>query len=303
LIGLILLFLSLGGFLTLYCKRCLCTCIYGSVLSVFAFLVALVGSVLLAVVLISKTTINSYCAEAWDEIPFGLGDSLQDSGFTPTELDGLLNAPQNILCSDLCPCPPEEEFLFQLWPKNFFTTPRENGELLNLSGSYISFENCINDLLDSNSRDKADKMRKALKMIPLDTLATIQDGRFSAVANLSVSSEIDIDNLPIEKLTTLLGEVVTGVLTSIYRILEDTFECSAICNPSYFYLGSGDITTGPPLRGCIAPFKEYIDFNFGKWGWSLLTATVILYTLLGFTCCLHRKNLFSDVDSKVGFMN
>ena len=81
-------------------------------MSIFTFLIKLVGAVLLAVVLISKTTINSYCAEEWDDIPFGLGPSISNTGFTPTELDGLLNAPQNILCSDLCPCPPEEEFLF-----------------------------------------------------------------------------------------------------------------------------------------------------------------------------------------------
>jgi hypothetical protein len=112
LIGIILLAFGLLGWLTLYCKRCLCTCLYGSFLSVFAFVIALLGAVLLAVVVLSKETINNYCAENWDDIPFGLGDSLQDSGYTPTDLDGLLNAPQNLLCSDLCPCPPEEEFKF-----------------------------------------------------------------------------------------------------------------------------------------------------------------------------------------------
>jgi hypothetical protein len=36
----------------------------------------LLGAVLLAVVVLSKETINNYCAENWDDIPFGLGDSL-----------------------------------------------------------------------------------------------------------------------------------------------------------------------------------------------------------------------------------
>jgi hypothetical protein len=120
-----------------------------------------------------------------------------------------------------------------------------------------------------------------------------------------LADDIDLDRIPLEELTNLLKEVVTGVLTTIYRILENTFECSGICTPSYFYLGSDDITQGPPERGCIALFKEYIDYNFGKWGWSLLAATIILHTLQGFTCCLHRKNLFSDTESnaKVGFIN
>jgi hypothetical protein len=60
----------------------------------------------------------------------------------------------------------------------------------------------------------------------------------------------------------------------------------------------------PPKKGCIAPFKEYIDDNFGFWGGVLASSATILYTLLGFSCCLHRKDLFSAEDTnKVSFIN
>jgi ABC-type multidrug transport system permease subunit len=62
LIGMILLFFSVGGFLTLFCKNCLCTCLYGTCLSIFSFLVVLLGIILLAVVMISNSVIDNYCA-------------------------------------------------------------------------------------------------------------------------------------------------------------------------------------------------------------------------------------------------
>lgn len=107
-----------------------------------------------------------------------------------------------------------------MWDKNFFTSPRpDSGEEWNLTGSYISLEDCVNDLLASNSRGSADKIRDALELIPLDTLATINNGKFAAIADLN--SETNIDRLPIEELTNLFREIVTGMLISVYRVLEN----------------------------------------------------------------------------------
>jgi hypothetical protein len=140
-------------------------------------------------------------------------------------------------------------------------------------------------------------MRKTLRAIPLRTLVKINDGTYPTVAELK--NGISLDDLPTEKIKLLLEEAVIGILGTIYRVLDNNFECSAVCTPSYFALGSDDITTtAPPSRGCIGPFQEYIDHNFGKWGWSLTIAAVILYTLLGFTCCLNKPDLFGPVGDK-----
>jgi hypothetical protein len=157
------------------------------------------------------------------------------------------------MCSDLCPCPSESQFDSSLWPDNFFTTPRANGDRLNLTGSYTSLETCIDDILKSNSRSSTDTIRKTLKLIPLDTLAIINDGTYPTVAELK--NGLSIDDAPANKLKLLLKEAVIGMLSSIYNILDNNFECSALCTPSYFALGSDNIaTTAPPSRGCVRIF-------------------------------------------------
>jgi hypothetical protein len=75
-IGIIFFSFGVFGILTLYCKKCLCTCLYGTCVSVFAFLTAIISTVLIVVVLFSNEFIDNYCAENWDGIPFGLGSSL-----------------------------------------------------------------------------------------------------------------------------------------------------------------------------------------------------------------------------------
>jgi hypothetical protein len=96
--------------------------------------------------------------------------------------------------------------------------------------------------------------------------------------------------MAVETLKKLTDEVINGILGTVYGVLDNNFECAAVCSPSYFALGSSNITTGPPERGCIFVFRDYIDFNFGKWGISLAVATFISFLLLGFSCCLFRKN-------------
>jgi hypothetical protein len=89
----------------------------------------------------------------------------------------LLNAPQDILCSELCSCPPSSEFDIEKWPDNFFRRRRPNGERFFMNGDYISLETCILDGLNNPDGFKAAKMQAALMKIPLDTLATLDEGQ------------------------------------------------------------------------------------------------------------------------------
>lgn len=122
---------SLLGCLALYCKKCLVTCLYGTCLSIFAVLVLVISIILLFITGVSNSTIDNFCAEDFSAMPFGLGSSLEGSVYTPTSIDAFLNSPEEILCTDSCPCVSAEEFNSELWEElfgeDFFTNDRPNG--------------------------------------------------------------------------------------------------------------------------------------------------------------------------------
>jgi hypothetical protein len=91
--GITLLSLSLCGLVTLRCKKCPCTCVYGFLLVVLAILIKLIVGLLIFAQSISDETVIAYCEEDWENIPFGLGPKIKDSFIGPVQVDALLNAP------------------------------------------------------------------------------------------------------------------------------------------------------------------------------------------------------------------
>ena len=81
--GITLLVLGLFGFLTLRCKKCPCTCAYGTLLVILACLIKIIVGILIFILSISDETVTAYCEEKWDEIPFGLGSKIRDNFVGP----------------------------------------------------------------------------------------------------------------------------------------------------------------------------------------------------------------------------
>jgi hypothetical protein len=90
--------------------------------------------------------------------------------------------------------------------------------------------------------------------IPLETLKQLEAEDSERIQLLVLGLQGD-GSMSFLDIPNLFEEVVTVILITIYRILENVFECSAACDPSYFYLGTEDIRTGPPTKGCLLPFK------------------------------------------------
>jgi hypothetical protein len=165
-----------------------------------------------------------------------------------------------------------------------------------MDGAFISLEECILDGLNDPNSFRAARMQAALMQIPLDTLATLDEGQTERVLllmNTMYDNSRDIDpeeKTPIDEAIDAFEEIVSVVLIKVYQVLEIYFECTALCEPGYFYLGSIDITTGPPKQGCLEPFKVFVADNFFAWSLRLGLVLFGVYTLLGFICCLNRKN-------------
>ena len=68
---------------------------------------------------ISADQVELFCNEDFTNMYFG--SNFENSIYIPSNIDSLLNAPSSLLCTELCPCVEQREFMYTAnsWPAYF----------------------------------------------------------------------------------------------------------------------------------------------------------------------------------------
>lgn len=153
-VGVIFLLYGLAGCLVIYCRKCMCSCLYTCCTFLLFVFTLVVAVPVFSIWGMDDNVVIDFCKNDYDKLPFKMGEYFTEHpDMHASRFDKVLNKPAELLCSDACPCVAVEQ---TKWPKatqlemvatRSFDSPAK-GRTWNFTGTIKNMEECVAHLKD-----------------------------------------------------------------------------------------------------------------------------------------------------------